>query len=147
MKNQKPKKKKKKAITYLKNNLKSQNILEKKQSSFSSSRANITSQTNSKTSAGGSAMVMGNTLSSNKSVLANEGAFTERGSSLNYPRNYHETYKNMQTVTDLFENGVVEEDVLDTLEWAKLSNFQESYEKITPQTDSRKLIFIKWNCP
>ena len=92
-------------------------------------------------------MVMGNTLSSNKSVLANEGAFTERGSSLNYPRNYHETYKNMQTVTDLFENGVVEEDVLDTLEWAKLSNFQESYEKITPQTDSRKLIFIKWNCP
>ena len=56
-------------------------------------------------------------------------------------------HKNMQTVTDLFENGVVEEDVLDTLEWAKLSNFQESYEKITPQTDSRKLIFIKWNCP
>ena len=64
-------------------------------------------------------MVMGNTLSSNKSVLANEGAFTERGSSLNYPRNYHETYKNMQTVTDLFDNGVVEEVVLDTLEWAK----------------------------
>ena len=53
----------------------------------------------------------------------------------------------MQTVTDLFENGVVEEDVLDTLEWAKLLNFQESYEKIAPQTDSRKLIFIKWNCP
>ena len=53
----------------------------------------------------------------------------------------------MQTVTDLFENGVVEEDVLDTLEWAKLLNFQESYEEIAPQTDSRKLIFIKWNCP
>ena len=37
----------------------------------------------------------------------------------------------MQTVTDLFDNGVVEEDVLDTLEWAKPLDFQESYEKIT----------------
>ena len=38
----------------------------------------------------------------------------------------------MQIITDLFDNGVVEEDVLDTLEWAKLLDFQESYEKITP---------------
>ena len=64
-------------------------------------------------------MVRGNILSSNKSALANEGAITETGGGLNYPRNYHETYKNMQTVTDLFDNGVVEEVVLDTLEWAK----------------------------
>ena len=77
-------------------------------------------------------MVRGNILSSNKSVLANEGAITETGGGLNYARNYHETYKNMQTVTDLFDNGVVEEVVLDTLEWAKPLNFQESYEKITP---------------
>ena len=53
------------------------------------------------------------------------------GGSLNYQQNYHEAYKNMQTVTDLFDNGVVEEDVLDTLEWAKPLDFQESYEKIT----------------
>ena len=58
--------------------------------------------------------------------------FTEMGGSLNYQKNYHEAYKNMQTVTDLFDNGVVEEDVLDTLEWAKPLDFQESYEKITP---------------
>ena len=38
----------------------------------------------------------------------------------------------MQIITELFDNGVVEEDVLDTLEWAKLLDFQESYEKITP---------------
>ena len=42
MKKQKPKRKKK-ATTYHKNNLKSQNILEKNQSNFSSSIASITS--------------------------------------------------------------------------------------------------------
>ena len=64
-------------------------------------------------SAGGSAMVRGNTLSSNKGAPANEGAFSETGGSLNYPRNYHEVYKNMQTVTDLFDNGKVEDDRMD----------------------------------
>ena len=83
-------------------------------------------------------MVRGNILSSNKSALANEGAITETGGGLNYPRNYYETYKNMQTVTDLFDNGVVEEDVLDTLEWVKPLNFQEWYEKITPSDREQK---------
>ena len=58
--------------------------------------------------------------------------FTEMGGSLNYQKNYHEAYKKMQIVTELFDNGVVEEDVLDMLEWAKPLDFQESYEKITP---------------
>ena len=83
-------------------------------------------------SAGVSAMVRGNTLSSNISTLANESAFTETGGALNHPRNYHEAYKNMQTVKELSDKGVVEEDILDRLEWAKPLDFQESYEKITP---------------
>ena len=82
-------------------------------------------------SAGGSAMVRGNTLLSNNGAPANEDAFTETGGSLNYPRNYNEAYKNMQTVTDLFGNGVVEEELAipGQLEWAKPSNLFN--EKIT----------------
>ena len=64
-------------------------------------------------SAGGSAMARGNTLSSNKGAPANEGAFSETRGNLNYPKNYHEVYKNMQTVTDLFDNAVVEDDRMD----------------------------------
>ena len=76
-------------------------------------------------------MVRGNTLLSNNGAPANEDAFTETGGSLNYPRNYNEAYKNMQTVTDLFGNGVVEEELAipGQLEWAKPSNFFN--EKIT----------------
>ena len=74
-------------------------------------------------SAGGSAMVRGSTISSNKGAPANKNAFTEQGDSLNYPRNCHDALKNTETVIRLIDNREVEEHVLDTMGWAKPLTF------------------------
>ena len=76
--------------------------------------------------AGGSAMVRGSTICSNKSAPANENASTEQGDSLNYPRNYYHTLKNTETVIRLIDEGEVEEDVLD---WAKPLNFRDPFSR------------------
>ena len=76
-------------------------------------------------SADGSAMVRGSTIFSNKDATTNENAFTEHGDSLSYPWNYHGVLENTETVIRLIEKGKVEEDVLDTLDWAKPLNFQD----------------------
>ena len=44
-------------------------------------------------SAGGSAMVRGGLLSSNKDAPTMEGTFTKRNDGVDYPRNFDETYK------------------------------------------------------
>ena len=75
-----------------------------------------------KMSAGGSAMVRGRAISSNKGAPTDENAFTEQGDSLNYPRNYHDALKNTETILRLTDKGEVE-DVLDTLDWGKPLNF------------------------
>ena len=80
-------------------------------------------------SAGGSAMVRGSAISSNKGAPTDENAFTEQGDSLNYPKNYHDALKNTETILRLTDKGEVKEDVLDTLDWGKPLNFQDSYEK------------------
>ena len=80
----------------------------------------------------GRAMVRGSEISSNKGAPTNENAFTEQGDSLSYPRNYHDVLKNTETTIRLAEKVEVEEDVLDTLDWAKPLNFQDSSEKISP---------------
>ena len=59
-------------------------------------------------SSGGSAMVRGGAISSNKGAPADENLFTEQRNSLNYPRNYDDAFKNKEEV---------EEDLLDTLDW------------------------------
>ena len=38
-------------------------------------------------------MLRGSAISSNKGALADENAFTEKGDSLNYPRNHHDGLK------------------------------------------------------
>ena len=93
-------------------------------------------------SAGGSAMVRGSTISSNKGAPTDENAFTEQGNSLNYPRNYHDTLKNIETVIRLIDKGEEEEDVLDTLDWAKPLNFQDFYEKIPPCKQSAEATYL-----
>ena len=45
-------------------------------------------------SAGGSTMVRGNTLTSNKGAPADESNFTNTGDTLNYPTDFDETYNN-----------------------------------------------------
>ena len=59
-------------------------------------------------SAGGSAMVRGSAIPSNKGVPADENLFTEQRDPLNYPRNFDDAFKNKEEVA---------EDVLDTLDW------------------------------
>ena len=74
-------------------------------------------------SAGGSAKVRGSTISSNKGGPTDENPFREQGDSLNYTRNYHDALKNTETVVRLIDKEEVEEDVSDTLDWAKPLNF------------------------
>ena len=93
-------------------------------------------------SAGGSGMVRGNAISSNKGAPTNKNALTEQGDSLNYPRNYHGALKNTEAVTTLIDMGEVEEDVLDTLDWAKPLNFQEPYEKISPCKQTAEATYL-----
>ena len=74
-------------------------------------------------STAGRAMVRGSAISSNKGAPTNENAFVEQGDSLSYPRNYHDVLKNTETTIRLAEKVEVEEDVFDTLDWAKPLNF------------------------
>ena len=93
-------------------------------------------------SAGGSATVRGGTTSSDKGAHANENAFTEQGAYLNYLRNYHDALKNTDTVIRLIDKGEVEEDILDTLNWAKPLNFQDSCEKISPSKQTVEATYL-----
>ena len=83
-------------------------------------------------SAGGSAMVRGGLLSSNKSAPTMEGAFTKRNDGVDYPRNFDEAYKNISAITDMIDNGDLREDVLATKEWAKPINYQNEFDNIVP---------------
>ena len=92
--------------------------------------------------AGGSAMVRGRAFSSNRGALVDEDAFTEQKYSLNYPRKYHEALKNAETVIRLIDKRDVEEDKLDTLDWAKPLNFQDSYEKTLPSKQTAEGTYL-----
>ena len=93
-------------------------------------------------SADGSAMIRASTIFSNKDATTNENAFTEHGDSLSYPWNYHGALENTETVIRLIEKGKVEEDVLDTLDWAKPLNFQDSYEKSSLSKQSAEATYL-----
>ena len=54
-------------------------------------------------SAGGSAMVRGGLLSSNKGAPAMEGAFTERNDGTDYLRNFDEAYNNVLATIEMIE--------------------------------------------
>ena len=85
-------------------------------------------------SAGGSAMIRGSAIFSNKDASADENAFTEQGDYLNCPTNYHE---NTETFIRLIDKGEVEEDVLDTLVWANI--FKTLTRKFHPLNRQQKL--------
>ena len=59
-----------------------------------------------------------------------------------HPRSYHDALKNKETVIRLIDNGEVEEDVLDTLDWAKPLNFQDSYKKISPSKRTAEATYL-----
>ena len=98
-----------------------------------------------KMSAGGSAMIRGSTISSNKGAPANKNSFAEQSDSLNYSRNYHDALKNTETVIRLIDNREIEEDVLDTMGWAKPLNFQDSYNKISTSKQTAKATYLIFN--
>ena len=74
-------------------------------------------------SAGGGAMIKVSTISSNKGTPAREGAFTERNDGIDYPQCFDEIYKNMEALNEMLDKGEVREDVLNSIEWAKPTNF------------------------
>ena len=83
-------------------------------------------------SVGGGDMVRGGLLSSNKSATAMEGAFTKRNDRTDYPRNFDEAYNNVSATIEMIDHGELREDVLSTIEWAKLISFQNYYDRIVP---------------
>ena len=93
-------------------------------------------------SACGSAMVRVSAISSGKDAPVNENAFTEQGDSLNYPRNYHDALKNTENFIRLIDKEEVEEDVLNTLDWAKTLNFQDSYDIISPSKQTAEATYL-----
>ena len=56
-------------------------------------------------SAGGGAMVRGNTLSSNKGAPADKSLFTETGDTLNDPGGYHDALQNTKKALIMVEKG------------------------------------------
>ena len=78
-------------------------------------------------SAGGGAMVRGNTLSSNKGATADESLFTETGDTLNYPRGYHDALQNTKKALTIVDKGEMEGDTIETVDWARPLAFQDSY--------------------
>ena len=70
-------------------------------------------------SAGGGAMVRGNTLSSNKGASADESLFTETRDSLNYPRGYHDALENMKKALTMVGKGEMEGNTIETVDWTR----------------------------
>ena len=68
-------------------------------------------------------MIRGSTISSNKGAPAIEGAFTERNDGVDYPRHLDEVYKSMEALNEMLDKGEVRGDVLNSIEWAKPTNF------------------------
>ena len=83
-------------------------------------------------SAGGSAMVRGGLLSSNKGAPTMEGAFTKKKDGVDYPRNFNEAHKNVSAISDMIDNTNLREDVLATIECAKPINYQNELGNIVP---------------
>ena len=50
--------------------------------------------------------------------------------------------KNTETIIRLVNKGEIEEDILDTLDWAKPLNFQDSYEKISPSKQTAEATYL-----
>ena len=75
-------------------------------------------------SAGGSAMVRGGLLSSNKGAPTMEGAFTERNDRTDSPRNFYEAYNNVSLTIEMIDKGELREDVLSTIAWLSLLIFK-----------------------
>ena len=83
-------------------------------------------------SAGGSAMVRGGLLSSNKGAPTLEGEFSKRNDGVDYPRNFDEAYKIVSAITGMIDNGDLREDAFATIEWKKPINYQNEFDNIIP---------------
>ena len=75
-------------------------------------------------SAGGSAMLRGGLLSSNKGAPTMEEEFTERNDRTDSPRNFDEAYNNVSVTIEMIDKGELREDVLSTIEWLSLLIFK-----------------------
>ena len=87
-------------------------------------------------SAGGGAMVRGNTLSSNKCAPTEESLFTKTRDTLNYPRVYHDALQNTKKALTMVDKSGMVGDTIETVDWARPLNSEDSYQKITHSTQT-----------
>ena len=88
-------------------------------------------------SAGGSAMVTENALTSNKGAPAAESNFTHIGDILNYLTDFDETYyNNVKKAMQMIDNGELDGKTVGSLDWMKPINFHDKYKRITPEVQT-----------